>query len=159
MAAQTNPNDTTGINDTSEFFGGTSPSVSFENEGDRVRGIVTAKELRLATLPDGSIDHWSDGRPKKLAVLTLMTTADGEVNLYVRGYMQANFIETLKAQDLKDVELGALVDVQWTSTDLPTRRGMNGARHFTVTYWSPGKFDAGHIDSAQEPLPTEPPPF
>src|SRR5271166_1823826 len=97
----------TGPSDTSEFFGGTIPSAGFEVEGDSVRGTIVAKELRLATKDDGTgnmvIDRWDDGRPKKIAVLTLKTRTVDELNLFVRGYMQPAFIEALREQDLKDV--------------------------------------------------------
>jgi hypothetical protein len=146
--------------DTSEFFGGTIPSVSFENEGDSIRGIVVAKELRLATKDDGTgnqiVDRWDDGRPKKIAVLTLRTRDAQEVALYVRGYMQPAFIETLRELGLKDVELGADVRVTWTSTDAPKRKGFNGAKHYTTDYASPGD-ELEDILSEQEQLADEPP--
>jgi hypothetical protein len=148
--------------DTSEFFGGTIPSVSFEEEGDSNRGIVIAKELRLATRDDGAgnvtIDRWDDGRPKKIAVLTLMTRQMQEVNLYVRGYMQPAFIATLRDLDIKDVELGADVRVTWTSTDAPKRKGFNGAKQYTVDYARPGE----HLEdllSEQGDEPAVEPPF
>jgi hypothetical protein len=155
--SHTSPTDT---NDTSEFFGGTIPSASFETEGDTVRGIVIAKELRMSTKDDGKgniiIDRWDDGRPKKIAVLTLRTRDDQELNLFVRGYMQPAFIETLKFLDLKDVQIGADIRVTWSSTDAPKRKGFNGARHYAVDYAPPGERLVDLL-SEQERQADEPP--
>lgn len=153
----------TGNSDTSEFFGGSLPSVSFENEGDSIRGIIVAKELRLATKDDGSgnmiIDRWDDGRAKKVAVLTLKTRTEEEVNLWVRGYMQPAFIEALREQDLKDVQVGADVRVTWSSTDAPKKRNFSGARHYTVDYAQPGERLADTLEEGTTPEPGDEPPF
>jgi hypothetical protein len=162
---QTSPADTTSNNDTSDFFGGVNPSFSFEVEGDKARGIIVAKELRNATriLTDeyGNkktiIDRWSDGRPKKVAILTLRTLDDQLVNLWVRGYMQDAFRDALQAIGLRDVQIGADVRSTWTSTDKPTQKGHNGARHYTVDYAQPGERLADMLD--EKVKTTDEPPF
>jgi hypothetical protein len=146
--------------DTSEFFGGAIPSAQFNEEGDSVRGIVMAKELRLATKTDDhgnvTVERWDDGRPKKIAVLTLRSLDAQEINLYVRGFMQPAFIEALRAQDLKDVQVGADIRVTWSSTDAPKRRGFNGARHYSVDYAQPGE-RLPDLLTEQEKADDEPP--
>jgi hypothetical protein len=152
-----------GNSDTSEFFGGTIPSASFEEEGDSIRGTVVAKELRLATKDDGTgnmvVDRWDDGRPKKIAVLTLRTLDAQEINLFVRGYMQPAFIETLKFMDLKDVQIGADIRVTWSSTDEPKRKGFNGAKHYTVDYAEPGERLVDLLSEQEKEEPADEPPF
>lgn len=128
--------------DTTSFFGGTIPAVKFETIGDKVLGKVTGKELRQQTDMDtGKLLTWPDGRPKMMGVLTLSIhpdaregeSDDGLRTLYVRGYMQRAFVEAVRAAGRRDLNLGDMVEVEFTGRDEPTDVGRDGAKQFKVT--------------------------
>ena len=122
--------------DTSEFFGGSIPAAKFDTIGDKVAGKVIAKELRDQTdLDTGQVVTWPDGRPKKMAVVTLQVAQpteedDGQRNLYVRGYMQRAITDAVRAARLRDLPDGAWLEVTFSGEDKPTRKGVNGARRW-----------------------------
>jgi hypothetical protein len=139
-------------NDTSSFFGSQPRSFAFENEGDKVRGIVVAKELRNATFENPlsgktEVARWDDGRPKKIAVVTLKTFPNGEeVALWVRGFMQRDFQDAVRDAGYNDLEIGSDVRVTWEFTDAPSRRGFSGARHYKVELAGPGESLQSQLD-------------
>ena len=134
--------------DTSGFFGGAIPAVKFSTIGDRIRAKVTAKEVRQQTDFDtGRLITWPDGRPKLQAVLTVVLAPDqrddaeddGCRMLYIRGFMQQDFVAAVKAAKLTDVPIGATVDVELTTIDPPKQPNQNGAQHYAVQVWGPGQ--------------------
>ena len=124
------------MTDTSGFFGTAVPSVEFMKHGDTATGRVTEKEIRQqVNFETGALQNWPDGRPKLMVVLTLEVgpeTEDdpGTRRLFVRGLMQPAFVEAVKAAGLRDVSLGDYVQVEYTGTRPPSRRGLEGAKEF-----------------------------
>src|ERR1700691_1395917 len=113
---------------TAAFFGGSIPAVKFETIGDKIQARVTGKELRQQSDFDaGRLLTWPDGRPKLQVVLTIVLAPnqrddgedDGVRNLYVRGYMQNDFVTAVKAAKLTDVPIGAEITVELVSIDPP----------------------------------------
>lgn len=127
---------TTNEQDTTEFFGGTTPAAKFDTIGDKVGGKVMAKEIRDQTdLDTGTVVTWPDGRPKKMAVVTLQVAQpteedDGLRNLYVRGYMQRAITDAVRDAKLKDLPNGSWLEVTFSGEDKPARKGVNGARRY-----------------------------
>jgi len=125
--------------DTSEFFGGSIPAVKFGAEGDKITGIVVAKQIRQQTSVDtGELRTWPDGRPKLEALVDISLAPsdrdgeddDGLRRLYVRGYMQPAIVAAVRESGQHDLNLGDLLSVIWVSTDAPARKGLDGAKRF-----------------------------
>jgi len=69
-----------------ESAGNGLPACKFEHVGDMVSGVVTKIDKQIDTTVDGVPKKWDDGKPMHVFIFTL-ETANGPVNLYVRGNM------------------------------------------------------------------------
>ena len=68
--------------------GSGAPAVTFPEIGATFTGVVTKVDELVDKKPDGTINTWDDGKPKKVFVFTCTDDADGEErSLWVRGNM------------------------------------------------------------------------
>lgn len=124
--------------DTSSFFGAVPPAFKFENHGDKVRGIVTHKTLRQQIdLDTGEALTWNDGTPRMQVDVTLSIAPktdddDGLRRIYVRGLMRSAIIEAVKTVKGRDLNIGDLLSVEYTSDTEPQRRGLSGAKVYAA---------------------------
>jgi hypothetical protein len=124
--------------DTSAFFGATPPAVKFDNHGDKVTGIVTRKMLRQQVdLDTGEALTWNDGTPRMQVDVTLSVQPktdddDGLRRLYVRGLMRSAIVEAVKTVGGKDLNIGDLLTVEYTSDNEPAKRGLSGAKVYAA---------------------------
>lgn len=121
---------------TSGFFTSAPPAVKFENHGDTVTGIVTGKVLRQQIdLDTGEALSWNDGTPRMQVDVTLAVRIqtdddDGLARIYVRGLMRTAIIAAVKANKSRDLNIGDLLTVEYTSDTEPPRRGLSGAKEY-----------------------------
>lgn len=114
------------------------PAVKFESMGDGVEGIVVDRDLRQQTNFDtGEPEFWNDGRPKMEAILTLaVDNFDGEeperVRLFVRGFMQNDIQDAIKAAGARGLAEGDYLHVVWSGEEAPKKKGHKGAKRYTV---------------------------
>ncbi len=117
------------------------PGVSWDGEPPmRFEGTVIAQTTRSQTdIATGELKRWSDGNPKKQAVITL-ANADGELmDLYVKipSNLYNGIRQALRVQDRPGLREGDLLAVTYAS-DGPKERGRNPQKIFEVVL-APGE--------------------
>ena len=98
-----------------EFLAGgpSLPAVKFTDPGDTVKGTVTAvKKMEDRDMATGAVKTWPNGDPKHVFVFTL-NTAEGEVNLWVRGQMVTAIREAAHTANVNQM-VGTTLAVQFT---------------------------------------------
>ena len=123
------------------IMGGGGKSASFKSAGDSVTGIITNMEERQQTdFDSGKPLEWDDGKPKMHLVITLLTEEsvddddDGMRRLYVKGNLQRAIREAVIKSGKRTVSDGAMLTVTYTGDDVPTRKGMSGAKKYAAVY-------------------------
>jgi hypothetical protein len=125
--------------------GGGAPSFKFEKIGDTVRGEIVAAETRQQTdFKTGEPLVWRDGNPRMQLVITLATDlrdpeneADtGERRIFAKGQMLNELRTQLRSQGVR-LEVGGKLAVKYSGDGVPTERGLNAPKQFTVQYKAP----------------------
>jgi hypothetical protein len=135
------------------FGGGAGGYAKFPTIGTKVKGTITAVHP-----PEQQTDYTTK-QPiagKYQVRIELATDErdpeidgdDGSRTLSVKGWMQGAVGEAIRKADVKEPQVGAMLEVVRIEDAPPTRPGMQGAYRFAATYTPSGQFFAG-ADEAQ----------
>jgi hypothetical protein len=123
------------------LMGGGGKSASFKSAGDSVTGTITNMEERQQTdFDSGRPLEWDDGKPKMHLVISLLTEEsvdeddDGMRRLYVKGNLQRAIREAVLKSGSRTIKDGASLTVKYVGDDVPTRKGMSGAKKYAAVY-------------------------
>ena len=123
------------------LMGGGAKSATFKSSGDSVSGVIASMEERQQTdFDSGELLEWKDGKPRMHLVVTLLTDEsvdeddDGMRRLYVKGNLQRAIREAVLKSGSRTIKDGACLTVQYIGDDVPTRKGMSGAKKYSAVY-------------------------
>ena len=123
------------------LMGGGGKSAAFTQKGDAITGVIMSMEERQQTdFDSGKPLEWDDGKPKMQLVISLLTEEsvdeddDGMRRLYVKGNLQRAIREAVIKSGKRTVSDGAMLTVTYTGDDVPTRKGMSGAKKYAAVY-------------------------
>jgi hypothetical protein len=123
------------------LMGGGGKSAAFKQKGDAITGVIISMEERQQTdFDSGKPLEWDDGKPKMQLVISLLTEEsvdeddDGMRRLYVKGNLQRAIREAVIKSGKRTVSDGAMLTVTYTGDDVPTRKGMSGAKKYAAVY-------------------------
>lgn len=130
------------------LLGTSVPSVRFPEVGTTVEGTILDMTTATQRNPQGVVQTWDDGSPRKQAILTLQTDEhvdeedDGRRRLFVKGAtMPKAFREAVRAARVPGPRPGGRVRVTYAS-DGEARSGLNPPKVFEVSYTPPSSQDA-----------------
>jgi len=123
------------------LMGGGGKSASFKAKGDAVTGVITDMQERQQTdFDSGKPLEWDDGSKKMQLVISLLTEEsvdeddDGMRRLYVKGNLQRAIREAVIKSGKRIISEGSMLTVTYTGDDVPTRKGMSGAKRYVAVY-------------------------
>lgn len=158
------------IDDIENFFGGGgAPAISFKsNKGEWVVGIILEKPdiQNQIDVQTKKVKTYEDGKPKKQAVLTILTEMrdpeieddDGKRRLYVKGNMTFELKKTLKEMGVRAPVPGGKIAVRWVG-EKPTGQ-IQPMKLYEVRYAAPtaetmaevAKYNGGSSSSNADPF-------
>jgi hypothetical protein len=123
------------------LMGGGGKSASFKAIGDAVTGTITNMEERQQTdFDSGKPLEWENGSPRNQLVISLLTEEsvdeddDGMRRLYVKGNLQRAIREAVIKSGKRVIADGSILSVTYIGDDVPTRKGMSGAKKYSAVY-------------------------
>ena len=123
------------------LMGGGGKSAAFKVAGDAITGVIVSMEERQQTdFDSGKPLEWDDGSKKMQLVISILTEEsvdeddDGMRRLYVKGNLQRAIREAVIKSGKRTVSDGAILTVTYIGDDVPTRKGMSGAKKYVAVY-------------------------
>lgn len=122
------------------------PALSFDGEGLGYVGQVISAELVPQTDPvTGEAKTFDNGDPRMQVCVFLDTDLrdpnapddDGERRWFV-AWKAGSALKRAERTARQPLATGVWVAVVHTSTDAPTKKGLNGVKHYTVRVWPLG---------------------
>lgn len=133
-----------------DLLGAAPPAVKFPTVGAFVKGTITGLARGVQTDPaTGEVKAWQNNQPRQQVIVTLTVLASdppllddetetGERRLFVKGTMVKPFRAAMAAAKVKGPRVGGCLEVSFTGETPPTKKGLNPAKVYTVTYSPPG---------------------